>query len=160
MHKYACICSYDTGANNTHTHYHSHLAQKFNLPRTHAHCHLHHIQPFTRACLTPKENNGIDSEGDYSYEGTNDECWTKAADRHVATLDTFVSLPPKNEEALIAAAAEGPVSVAIEADQPAFQHYKSGACVIHEYSHNHLLTTHESTCNGIKGLNSMSSETD
>ena len=31
-----------------------------------------------------------------------------------------------SEAALVAAAALGPVSVAIEADQPAFQHYKSG----------------------------------
>jgi hypothetical protein len=28
---------------HTNTHYHSHPAEKFTLPRTHAHCHLHHM---------------------------------------------------------------------------------------------------------------------
>jgi C1A family cysteine protease len=73
-----------------------------------------------------KVNKGIDSEDDYPFTGANGECWTTAAKRVVATIDSFTAVTTGSEAALVAAAALGPVSVAIEADQPAFQHYKSG----------------------------------
>lgn len=73
-----------------------------------------------------KVNKGIDSEDDYPFTGANGQCWTAAAKRVVATIDSFTAVTAGSEAALVAAAALGPVSVAIEADQPAFQHYKSG----------------------------------
>lgn len=71
-------------------------------------------------------NKGIDSEKDYNYTGLNGECWTSATHRDVATIDSFVTVPANNEDQLAAAIQLGPVSVSIEADQPGFQHYKSG----------------------------------
>lgn len=41
-------------------------------------------------------------------------------------MKTFVQVTPKDVESLKAAAIKGPVSVAIEADLPIFQHYKGG----------------------------------
>ena len=43
-----------------------------------------------------------------------------------ATVTAFTDVPPHNEDALKAAVAEGPVSVAVEADKSAFQLYKTG----------------------------------
>ena len=71
-------------------------------------------------------NKGIDSELDYSYLGDNEPCWSKAASRVVATIDSFADVPKNDEAQLAAAVAKQPVSVAIEADQAIFQNYKSG----------------------------------
>ena len=61
-----------------------------------------------------KANGGIDSEKDYPYKGQNGICWTKAANRTVASLASFTSVPPNEEAQLVAAVGKGPVSVAIE----------------------------------------------
>ena len=71
-------------------------------------------------------NGGLDSESEYGYTGADEPCWSAAEARHVATMTNFTDVPKSNEAALVAAVAQTPVSVAIEADQPAFQHYKSG----------------------------------
>ena len=77
-----------------------------------------------------KANGGVDSEKDYPANSgtayTNGQCWKQAEKRHVATIDSFTAVKKGSEDALVAAAALGPVSVAIQANQPAFQHYKSG----------------------------------
>ena len=73
------------------------------------------------------KNKGIDSEKDYNYTGVDSPCWTKAAERHVETLNDFHTVPKAQEDQLaLAVLQHGPVAVAIEADQPGFQHYKSG----------------------------------
>ena len=75
------------------------------------------------------DNKGIDGELDYTYvsgNGTEDSCWKQAAARVVATIDSFADVPKAEEAQLAAAVARQPVSVAIEADQTDFQHYKSG----------------------------------
>jgi len=69
---------------------------------------------------------GIDSEKDYSYNATDAPCWTAAEKRHVATIDNFVAVKPRDEDQLAAALALNPISVSIEADHPVFQHYKTG----------------------------------
>ena len=72
-------------------------------------------------------NKGIDSEADYPYSASGpNACWKQAANRTVATLTKFTAVPTASETALVAATVLGPVSVAIEADHPVFQHYKSG----------------------------------
>jgi len=72
------------------------------------------------------DNKGIDSEADYPYKGVNEKCNKKKEKRHVSTVASFTDVPKGNEAQLEAAIAQGPVSVAIEADQSGFQHYTSG----------------------------------
>lgn len=72
-------------------------------------------------------NKGIDNEDEYGYTAQDSEpCWTAAEKRVVATLSNYTNVPQGKEDELAAAAALGPVSVAIEADQAGFQNYKSG----------------------------------
>jgi len=53
-------------------------------------------------------------------------CDTEKEARHAATITGHSDVPPEEESQLLAAVTQQPVSVAIEADKPAFQHYKSG----------------------------------
>ena len=46
--------------------------------------------------------------------------------RSVAKITDFADVPKNSEAQLAAAVSKQPVSVAIEADQAVFQHYKSG----------------------------------
>lgn len=73
-----------------------------------------------------EDNNGIDSEKDYPYTAMDGACNTAKESKHSATFSSFVDVPHNNEDALKSAVAQQPVSVAIEADQPSFQFYKSG----------------------------------
>ena len=70
------------------------------------------------------KNGGLDSETDYPYKGKNGKCNKKAQD--VGVIADYKDVAPNSEDQLAAAVAEGPVSVAIEADQRSFQSYKSG----------------------------------
>lgn len=72
------------------------------------------------------DNHGIDSEGDYPYEAKDDTCQTSKAANHVAAVKSFADVPANNQQQFLAALAEGPVSIAIEADQSGFQQYRSG----------------------------------
>ena len=44
------------------------------------------------------KNKGIDSEKDYNYTGVDSPCWTKAAERHVETLNDFHTVPKAHED--------------------------------------------------------------
>ena len=66
------------------------------------------------------------AQTDYNYTAKDETCWTAAAARHVATVDNFTDVAHNNEAQLSQAIQLGPVSIAIEADHPYFQHYKSG----------------------------------
>ena len=72
------------------------------------------------------KNHGVDSESEYNYTGVNGLCWSQAEHREVATIDSYKNVTVNSESQLAAAVQLGPVSVAIEADQAGFQHYKSG----------------------------------
>mmetsp|Transcript_15277 Transcript_15277/g.40293 ORF Transcript_15277/g.40293 Transcript_15277/m.40293 type:complete len:496 (-) Transcript_15277:1023-2510(-) len=72
------------------------------------------------------ENGGIDTEEDYPYTATEGECEAIKLNKHALTIDGFEDVPENNEAALKAAVAHQPVSVAIEADQQAFQLYMGG----------------------------------
>jgi len=72
------------------------------------------------------DNQGIDTEDDYPYEAKDGTCNTEKASHHVSTIKSFQDVESKNAEQFKAALAQGPVSIAIEADQQAFQLYKSG----------------------------------
>jgi C1A family cysteine protease len=70
------------------------------------------------------DNAGIDTEADYPYQGTDGTCKTGLKD--AVTITGFKDVAANDEDALKAAVANGPVSVAIEADQFAFQFYSGG----------------------------------
>jgi len=72
------------------------------------------------------QNGGITTEEDYAYTGRDGQCdKTKEAD-HAVTLTGFQDVPANDEDSLVKALNGQPVSVAIEADQPAFQSYSGG----------------------------------
>merc|ERR1740139_1727089 len=74
------------------------------------------------------EEHGICSEEDYKYTsggGTRGRCHTPACQPGVS-ITGFIDVPSKDEDALKAAVAGQPVSVAIEADKMVFQMYKGG----------------------------------
>jgi len=71
-----------------------------------------------------KANGGICTESDYSYTGRDGTC--KKTCTKVATVVDYKDVPPRNEDALLQAIATQPVSVAIQADQMAFQFYSGG----------------------------------
>lgn len=71
-------------------------------------------------------NGGIDTEEDYPYTAQDGQCEANRRDRHVVTIDGYEDVPANDEAALMKAVANQPVSVAIEADQRAFQLYVGG----------------------------------
>lgn len=81
--------------------------------------------------FTYAETNGLATEDAYPYTsgtGTAGTCSTtksKTAAAHSKVI-SFTDVTPNSETALLNAVAKGPVSVAIEADQQAFQFYSSG----------------------------------
>jgi hypothetical protein len=72
------------------------------------------------------DNGGLDSESDYPYKEKDEACNAAKAKNVVATIKSFKDVTQNSEEALATAVAAGPVSVAIEADQRAFQSYSGG----------------------------------
>jgi C1A family cysteine protease len=69
-------------------------------------------------------NGGICSESDYAYTGTDGTCQSTCSTVS-GTVPTHTDVAT-TEAALAAAITQQPVSVAIEADQTAFQFYSSG----------------------------------
>jgi len=68
-------------------------------------------------------NKGICAESSYPYQGADGTCQSCTP---VATISSYVDVATDNEDALKAAVAGQPVSVAIEADQMGFQFYSGG----------------------------------
>eukprot|EP00542_Grammatophora_oceanica_P013777 CAMPEP_0194026590 /NCGR_PEP_ID=MMETSP0009_2-20130614/891_1 /TAXON_ID=210454 /ORGANISM="Grammatophora oceanica, Strain CCMP 410" /LENGTH=370 /DNA_ID=CAMNT_0038665363 /DNA_START=36 /DNA_END=1148 /DNA_ORIENTATION=+ len=74
-----------------------------------------------------EKSGGLCSETDYPYEAVqHDTCKTDCTDVPGSIVKTFVDVPPGDERALLSAIAMQPISVAIQADQMAFQFYKDG----------------------------------
>jgi len=69
-------------------------------------------------------NGGITTEASYPYTAQDGTCNTNVTS--AATISSFVDVTSGSETALLAAVNIGPVSVAIEADQPCFQFYSGG----------------------------------
>lgn len=69
------------------------------------------------------ESHGICSDSNYTYVGHRTVCRTC---QEVVRVTSYQDVNPQDEKALKVAVAQQPVSVAIEADQRAFQFYKSG----------------------------------
>lgn len=74
-----------------------------------------------------EKSGGLCSEADYPYEAVqHDACNTACTDVPGSIVKTFVDVPPGDERALLSAVAMQPISVAIQADQFAFQFYRRG----------------------------------
>lgn len=71
-------------------------------------------------------NGGLCSEADYPYTGSKSWLCHKKKCNSVARISAWKDVEPNNEDALKTAVAQQPVSIAIEADHPDFQHYKDG----------------------------------
>jgi C1A family cysteine protease len=69
-------------------------------------------------------NGGITTEENYPYTAADGTCNTGV--NAAATISSFIDVPQGQESALTPALANGPVSIAIEADQSAFQFYSGG----------------------------------
>jgi len=70
------------------------------------------------------KNKGMCSEAAYPYKGVDGTCQKSC--QIVSTISSYQDVTANNEDALQAAVAQQPVSVAIEADKLGFQFYKTG----------------------------------
>eukprot|EP00227_Mantoniella_beaufortii_P019653 CAMPEP_0197590882 /NCGR_PEP_ID=MMETSP1326-20131121/12270_1 /TAXON_ID=1155430 /ORGANISM="Genus nov. species nov., Strain RCC2288" /LENGTH=324 /DNA_ID=CAMNT_0043156177 /DNA_START=58 /DNA_END=1032 /DNA_ORIENTATION=- len=70
-------------------------------------------------------NGGLCSESAYPYTAADGTCKSSSC-TPVATLSSYHDVPADNADAMMAAIAQQPVSIAIEADQTCFQFYSSG----------------------------------
>ncbi|CAN0074193.1 unnamed protein product [Ectocarpus sp. 8 AP-2014] len=74
-----------------------------------------------------QQNGGICSEEDYPYTAEGDLCKKSTCDVVEGTMvDKWVDVETDDEQALMEAVAQQPVSIAIEADQMSFQLYSGG----------------------------------
>jgi len=69
-------------------------------------------------------NKGLTTEALYPYKAVDGTCNKKAT--KVSTIKSFDDVSPGDEDELLTAVAQQPVSVAIEADQESFQFYSGG----------------------------------
>jgi len=70
-------------------------------------------------------NKGITTEKNYPYKAVDQRCKSPLPASAV-TISGYTDVPTNSDSALEDAVAQAPISVAIEADQPAFQFYTSG----------------------------------
>jgi len=79
------------------------------------------------------ETTPLETEAEYPYKGYNifGKCAYKAGDG-VVGVKTFVDVAPNSSPDLKAALAKQPVSVAIQANKPVFQMYKTGVITSEE----------------------------
>jgi C1A family cysteine protease len=74
-----------------------------------------------------EKEGGLCSEADYPYTAKQGpKCLTNCTDVPGSIVKTFVDVPPGNVKALLSAIALQPVSIAVQANQFAFQFYKNG----------------------------------
>eukprot|EP00483_Globobulimina_turgida_P000685 UN00685 len=73
-----------------------------------------------------QKNGGLCSESEYSYTAKNGQCKASSCGTKYNALTGYTDVQSDSSDALMNAVAAGCVSVAIEADQTAFQHYSSG----------------------------------
>jgi C1A family cysteine protease len=72
------------------------------------------------------DNKGLTAESEYPYTATGPNKCLATGDPVYARISTYKDVPANSEVALLSAIAQQPVSVAVEADQNAFQFYSSG----------------------------------
>ncbi|KVH98322.1 low-temperature-induced cysteine proteinase-like [Cynara cardunculus var. scolymus] len=72
------------------------------------------------------KNGGIDTDTDYPYTGKDGKCDSSRKNAKVVSIDSYEDVPINDESALQKAAANQPITVAIEAGGRDFQFYTSG----------------------------------
>nr|AAR92154.1 putative cysteine protease 1 [Iris x hollandica] len=72
------------------------------------------------------KNKGITTEANYPYKAADGTCNTKKAASHAASITGYEDVTVNSEAALLKAAANQPIAVAIDAGDFAFQMYSSG----------------------------------
>jgi hypothetical protein len=73
-----------------------------------------------------QQNGGLCSEQEYPYTAKNGQCQQSSCGQKYDALTGLHDVSRDSEQAMMAAVAKGPVSLTIEADQSAFQFYRSG----------------------------------
>jgi len=73
-----------------------------------------------------KKEGGLCTETEYPYKGVDGKCEASTCGTKYNPITGFTDVTVKDEQALLDASVSGCVSVAIEADQFAFQYYSSG----------------------------------
>ncbi|PSS16462.1 Senescence-specific cysteine protease [Actinidia chinensis var. chinensis] len=73
-----------------------------------------------------QQNNGLTTESNYPYDGTDGTCNRNKEANHAAKITGYEDVPTNSESALLKAVANQPVSVAIDAGGSDFQFYSSG----------------------------------
>ncbi|KAG7633685.1 Peptidase C1A papain C-terminal [Arabidopsis suecica] len=73
-----------------------------------------------------KKNGGITTEDSYPYEGIDGKCDASKDNGVLVTIDGHEDVPENDENALLKAVANQPVSVAIDAGSSDFQFYSEG----------------------------------
>ncbi|CAA6658925.1 unnamed protein product [Spirodela intermedia] len=74
------------------------------------------------------ENHGIDSEDDYPYQSADKTCLKNKLSRRVVSIDGYSDVPANNENLLLKAVAQQPVSVGICGSERLFQLYSKRPC--------------------------------
>ncbi|KAJ9559990.1 hypothetical protein OSB04_005150 [Centaurea solstitialis] len=72
------------------------------------------------------KNGGIDTDADYPYTAKDGKCDSSRKNAKVVSIDSYEDVPVNDESALQKAAANQPITVAIEAGGRDFQFYTSG----------------------------------
>ena len=72
------------------------------------------------------QNHGLTTESNYPYTATDGICNKNRAYNHVATISGYEDVPENDEDALLKAVANQPVSVGIEGSGFDFQFYSGG----------------------------------
>ncbi|CAG9313007.1 unnamed protein product [Blepharisma stoltei] len=71
-------------------------------------------------------DNGLTTESNYPYTGSVGQCQTSLEAKVAAKISNYGYVSPNSSSTLMQAVAARPVSVLVQADQPAWQHYVSG----------------------------------
>jgi cathepsin L len=80
----------------------------------------------TGAMRYAARDNGLCSEAEYGYTARNGNCKASSCGTKYDANTGYKAVTPYSSSALVDATAAGCVSIGIEADQTAFQHYSSG----------------------------------
>ena len=72
------------------------------------------------------QNGGITTEESYPYAAMQEICDTETQKNNAATINSYEMVPENDEDALLKAVANQPVSVALDGSGQTFKFYKGG----------------------------------